>query len=104
MWHNIKNWLTRIWYCHHNAKVLEAMEWRFSQVLCRCTDGAMSKPYYELTAMYSEIDSAFQKHWNHGYNEGRDDRNEEELPQCPTCGDHHEPGDIPRECETGDGV
>lgn len=27
-----------------------------------------------------------------------------ELSQCPICGDHHEPGDIPRECETGDGV
>lgn len=24
--------------------------------------------------------------------------------QCPTCGDHHEPGEVPRECETGDGV
>lgn len=29
---------------------------------------------------------------------------EDELPQCDICGDHHEPGDIPRECETGDGI
>lgn len=27
-----------------------------------------------------------------------------ELPQCDICGDHHEEGEIPRECETGDGV
>lgn len=25
------------------------------------------------------------------------------LDGCPTCGDHHE-GEVPRECETGDGV
>jgi hypothetical protein len=23
--------------------------------------------------------------------------------QCDICGDHHEPGEISRECETGDG-
>lgn len=26
-----------------------------------------------------------------------------EFEQCDICGDHHE-GDVPRECETGDGV
>lgn len=28
----------------------------------------------------------------------------DELPQCDTCGDHHDEGEIPRECGTGDGV
>ena len=29
---------------------------------------------------------------------------EVELPQCDICGDHHEADEVPRECETGDGV
>lgn len=28
----------------------------------------------------------------------------QELPQCDICGDHHEHGEVPRECETGDGA
>jgi hypothetical protein len=28
---------------------------------------------------------------------------EPELERCETCGDHHE-GEVPRECETGDGI
>lgn len=27
-----------------------------------------------------------------------------ELPQCDICGDHHEEGEMPRECTNGDGV
>jgi hypothetical protein len=27
-----------------------------------------------------------------------------DFTQCPICGDHHEPGEISRECETGDGI
>ncbi len=28
---------------------------------------------------------------------------EENLEQCGTCGDYHEPGEVPFTCETGDG-
>lgn len=30
-------------------------------------------------------------------------RIKDELPQCDICGDHHEAGNVPRSCETGDG-
>ena len=28
---------------------------------------------------------------------------DEEIEQCPTCGEYHE-GEVPRECETGDAI
>lgn len=30
--------------------------------------------------------------------------NLEELDRCEICGDCHQPSEIPRECETGDGI
>jgi hypothetical protein len=41
-------------------------------------------------------------YWS-AYARGHKDCYESMTQQCTVCGDHHE-GDIPRECETGDGV
>jgi hypothetical protein len=51
----VKAWFERIIYCHHNARVLSDMEYRMSCVLNHCTRG-MSKPYYAVDDMLSEID------------------------------------------------
>jgi hypothetical protein len=50
----IRDWFLQIWFCHHNARVLADMEWRMACVLTSCTD-CMSKPYYTIEAMQSEI-------------------------------------------------
>jgi hypothetical protein len=52
---DIKAWFDRIIYCHHNARVLADMEYRFGCVLSHCTRG-MSKAYYPVDAMLAEID------------------------------------------------
>lgn len=51
----VRDWFLQIWYCHHNARVLADMEYRFGCVLSRTT-GVMSKAYYTVPAMYAEID------------------------------------------------
>ena len=65
---SIKDWFQRVWYCHHNARVLADMEYRFGCVLNQVTDG-MSKAYYTQEAMDAEI----QQHQNKLYSDGYDD-------------------------------
>lgn len=50
----IKLYFERIWFCHHNARVIADFERRMSELLCHCTRG-MSKPYYTIEAMKAEI-------------------------------------------------
>lgn len=59
MWADVRDWFLRIWFCHHNARVLADMEHRFSCVLTHCTRG-MSKPYYTVEAMRAAIDEYIQ--------------------------------------------
>lgn len=65
-------WCQRVYYCHHNARVLADMEHRLSCVLCECTD-RMSKPYYTVEAMRSEIQDFLTKNYQEGYDEGFSD-------------------------------
>lgn len=51
---DVGNHLARIWYCHHNARVLVDTEYRLGCVLSYTTH-TMSKPNYPLEAMYQEI-------------------------------------------------
>lgn len=44
------DWCERVYYCHHNARVLSDMEYRFGCVLCEVTAG-MSKAYYDIEDM-----------------------------------------------------
>lgn len=72
----LKNWFLRIYYCHHNARVIEDFEHRMSLVLCECTRG-MSKPYYDVDAMLPEIRDFMQEQWDDGYAEGQRDLRDE---------------------------
>ena len=56
---SVVQYLQRIWFCHHNARVLADMEYRLGCVLSHTTR-CMSKPYYTLQAMYTEIDDLHQ--------------------------------------------
>ena len=70
-------WCERVVYCHHNARVLADMEYRFSCVLDHATGGRMSKPYYDKEMIYSVIDD-YQ-------NEQIDDAVKDALKNvCPT--------------------
>lgn len=52
---NAVAWCERVIYCHHNARVLVDMEWRFGCTLNYCTKH-MSKAYYNIEDIYAEID------------------------------------------------
>jgi len=68
----LKDFFLRIWYCHHNAKVIADFEDRMTSVIYHATNGMMSKPYYDKQAMISMIDEAFNKHFEEGYKEGQE--------------------------------
>lgn len=53
---DIIGWFQRVYYCHHNARVIADFEDRMSFVLWSCTKG-MSKPYYDKHAMVAEINA-----------------------------------------------
>lgn len=56
---NTCDWFARVRWCHHNARVLADMEYRFSCVLDHIGT-RMSQAYYTLPAMYEEIDRAIR--------------------------------------------
>ena len=72
----ITDWFLRIYYCHHNARVIADFEHRMAMVLCECTRG-MSKPYYEVDTMVCEIQSFLSDRYDEGYEDGRKDMKEE---------------------------
>ena len=74
---DISRWFKQIYYCHHNARVIQDFEGRMSDVIWEATGGMMSKPYYTLEAMRSQITSAREDTYNEGYEDGRSDALEE---------------------------
>lgn len=72
MWERIKAWFERVYYCHHNARVLADFEYRMACVLTTCTS-TMSKPYYTIEAMQAEINDFMQKQYDEGYADGQED-------------------------------
>ena len=67
-WRPVRDWFLRIWFCHHNARVIADFEYRMSCVLDHCTRG-MSKPYYTVEAMRAAIDEHIQDLCNDAVNE-----------------------------------
>ena len=55
-YHPATQWIERVIYCHHNARVIADFEDRMCFVLWSCTKG-MSKPYYDKHAMVAEINA-----------------------------------------------
>jgi hypothetical protein len=68
----IRDWFLRIWFCHHNARVIADFEHRMACVLTTCTSG-MSKPYYTFEAMRCEIEQYLQDRYDEGYEDGQQD-------------------------------
>ena len=62
-------WFERVYYCHHNARVIADFEWRMSCVLTECTRG-MSKPYYDIEDMRVQIQDFLTETYQEGYDEG----------------------------------
>jgi hypothetical protein len=62
-------WFERVYYCHHNARVIADFEHRMSVVLMEATGGRMSKPYYDIETMRPQIQDAFGRERDDGYNE-----------------------------------
>lgn len=73
IWEPVKNFFLRIWYCHHNARVIEDFEDRMVSVIYEATGGRMSKPYYSREAMLSEIRGNFEKQFDRGYAMAKED-------------------------------
>lgn len=71
-------WCERIIYCHHNARVLCDMEYRFGCTLNYCTKG-MSKAYYDLDDIYVAIDEYINERVEDGI---ADAVNDGELRRC----------------------
>lgn len=65
-------WCERVIYCHHNARVLCEMEYRFGCTLNYCTKG-MSKAYYELDDIYVAIDEWVAERVEEGIEEACED-------------------------------
>jgi hypothetical protein len=57
----IKLWCERVWYCHHNARVIADFEHRMAIVLCEATGDLLSKPYYTAEAMALSIRDHHQR-------------------------------------------
>lgn len=89
----VRDWFLRVYYCHHNARVLADMEWRLGCVLNMTTRG-MSKPYYTLEAMRSEIEQFLLDEYNEAYAEGRKDMREEVADAARALLDCLSPGVI----------
>lgn len=66
------DWILRVWFCHHNARVIADFEHRMAVVLTTCTRG-MSKPYYTAEAMQAEIEDYLQAKYDEGYADGQAD-------------------------------
>lgn len=49
------DWIARVYYAHHNARVLCNMEHRMSILLSEATGGMLSKPYYEEDVLVAQI-------------------------------------------------
>ena len=64
-------WLKRFWYAQHNARVLADMEWRFILAIEEATNGRMSKAYYSIEAMRSEIAAARNETYQMGYDDAK---------------------------------
>jgi hypothetical protein len=70
-------------YAQHNARVLIDFENRMSAVICEATGHVMSKSYYTVEAMLSQIAEHHSRLYDDAYAEGRRDTAEEfgiELP------------------------
>ena len=68
----VRDWFLRIYFCHHNARVLSDMEYRLGCVLCHMGTH-MSKPYYDLESMYGEIDRVLGEKYDEGYEDAKKD-------------------------------
>lgn len=66
----VRDWLARVYYCHHNARVIADFEHRMAIVLCECTRG-MSKPYYAAEDMVCQIQDYLSEKYDEGYEDGR---------------------------------
>lgn len=63
-------WCERVYYCHHNARVIANFEHRMACVLSQATGGQMSKPYYDKDDMLPVIDDYMTKEYSDGFDEG----------------------------------
>lgn len=68
-WDAIRDWVLRILFCHHNARVLADMEYRLGCVLSITTRG-MSKAYYDWPTMEAEIYAYQSEQYDEAYAEG----------------------------------
>lgn len=75
-WMPVREWFERILFCHHNARVLADMEYRFSCVLCEATGGKMSKAYYEKDVMLAVVRDFHEELYQDGYADGQADYGE----------------------------
>lgn len=65
-------------YFRHNARVIADFEHRMSEVIHRATNYRMSKTYYDLHSMLSEIEGAFEDEYEKGYDDAKE--------ECESCG------------------
>lgn len=73
LWEPFRDYFLRIFFCHHNARVIADFEERMSSVIYAATNGRMSKAYYTKEVMISEIEDAFSEQYKEGYEDGKND-------------------------------
>lgn len=74
LWEDVKNYFLRIWFCHHNARVIADFEERMTSVIYTATGGRMSKPYYTKETMIAEINEHLSNQYDEGYEDGKNER------------------------------
>lgn len=70
---SLLDYVLAVMFCQHNARVIADFEDRMSSVIYDATGGRMSKPYYEKAAMSAGIADAFQRTYEEGYKDGKED-------------------------------
>ena len=73
VWPDARDWCLRWIYAQHNARVLSDFESRMSSTVYLATGGMMSKPYYTIEAIRSQIEEHHNSLYEDAYSDGRED-------------------------------
>lgn len=73
IWEPVRDYFLRIFYCHHNARVIADFEDRMTSVIYTATNGKMSKPYYPKEVMIYEIEQALSDQYDEGYKDATEE-------------------------------
>ncbi len=77
-------WFERIYWAQHNARVIMDFETRMMILMDAATRGRLSKPYYTAEVIQSEIEEAFMRKYEEGYDDAKSEYEPSAGPPRPS--------------------